>query len=69
MQTKNLKEGIIEEAFPSLKFKVKLASGEEVLAHLSGKMRLNFIKVLPGDRVLVEIDSYDATKGRIVRRL
>lgn len=70
MATKKfLKEGIIEEAFPSLKFRVKIEDNKIILAHLAGKMRLHFIRVLPGDKVLVEIDSYDETKGRIVRRL
>ncbi|MBI5306485.1 translation initiation factor IF-1 [Candidatus Wolfebacteria bacterium] len=61
-------EGIIIEALPSLMFKVKLNTGEETLAYLAGKMRLHYIKVLPGDRVLLEL-SPDKGRGRIVRRL
>lgn len=61
-------EGIIIEALPSLTFKVRLGAGEEVLAYLAGKMRLNYIKVLPGDKVLLEL-SPDGERGRIVRRL
>ena len=60
-------EGIILEALPSLTFKVKIGTGEEVLAYLAGKMRLNYIKVLPGDRVLLEL-SPDGKRGRIIRR-
>jgi translation initiation factor IF-1 len=62
------KEGLVIEALPATNFKVKLDSGEEILAHLSGKMRLHFIRVLPGDKVLVELSPYDKTKGRITRR-
>jgi len=61
-------EGIVIEALPSVTFRVKISDTEEVLAHPSGKMRLNFIKILPGDRVLVEL-SEDRKRGRIVRRL
>lgn len=57
------------ENLPSTLFKVKFDDGREILAHLSGKMRLHFIKVLPGDRVRVEMTPYDETKGRIVHRL
>lgn len=60
-------EGIILEALPSLTFKVKIGEGEEILAYLAGKMRLNYIKVLPGDRVLLEL-SPDRKRGRIIRR-
>lgn len=62
-------EGIVLENLPSTLFKVKMDDGREILAHLSGKMRLHFIKVLPGDRVRVEMTPYDETKGRIVHRL
>lgn len=62
-------EGLITEALPNASFRVKLESGQEILAHLSGKMRVNFIKILPGDRVLLEMSVYDLTKGRITRRL
>lgn len=66
---KILKEGVVEEAFPNTLFKVKLDDGREVLAHLGGKLRLHFIRVLLGDRVRVEMSPYDETKGRIVHRL
>lgn len=70
MKKNKIKEkGQVIEALPSLLFKVKLESGEEVLAHLGGKMRLYRIKILPGDRVLVELSSYDRNRGRIVYRL
>lgn len=62
-------EALVEEAFPNASFEVKLESGHKVLAHLSGKMRKNFIKVMPGDRVIIEVTPYDLTKGRIIRRL
>ena len=61
-------EGVVEEALPNIMFRVTLSNGEKLLAHLSGKMRLHRIKVLPGDRVLVEMNSYDQTRGRIIRR-
>lgn len=64
-----LQEGTVLESMPSTLFKVKLDNGREILAHLSGKMRLHYIKVLPGDRVRVEMTPYDETKGRIVLRL
>ncbi|MBI2640649.1 MAG: translation initiation factor IF-1 [Candidatus Sungbacteria bacterium] len=62
-------EGIVLENLPGTLFKAKLDDGREILAHLSGKMRLHHIKVLPGDRVRVEMTPYDETKGRIVHRL
>ena len=62
-------EGLITEVLPNASFKVKLDSGQDILGHLSGKMRINFIKILPGDRVLVEMSVYDLSKGRITRRL
>jgi len=62
-------EGIISEALPSTTFKVKLENGHEVLAHISGRMRVNYIRLLPGDRVLLEMSPYDLTKGRITKRL
>lgn len=58
----------MEEALPSTTFKVKLDDGREVLAHLSGKLRLNFIRILAGDRVVVELSPYDESRGRIVYR-
>jgi translation initiation factor IF-1 len=61
--------GIITEALPNIQFRVKLdESGHMILAHLCGKMKQNFIRVLPGDRVAVEISPYDLTRGRIVQR-
>jgi translation initiation factor IF-1 len=62
-------QGIVEEALPATTFRVRLEDGEVVLAHLSGKMRLYYIRILPGDRVVVEFSAYDRTRGRIVRRL
>lgn len=61
-------EGEVVEALPNGMFKVKLDNGHTVLAHLSGKMRVNFIKVSVGDRVVVQLSIYDLTKGRIVYR-
>jgi translation initiation factor IF-1 len=61
-------EGKVLEALANALFKVKLDTGYEIIAHISGKMRKNFIKVIPGDRVEVEISPYDLTKGRISRR-
>jgi len=61
-------EGTVIEALPSATFKVELENGHKILAHLSGKMRMHFIKVLPGDRVLIEMTPYDLTKGRITKR-
>ncbi len=61
-------EGEVLELLPNTKFRVKLPNGHIVLAHISGKMRMNFIKILPGDKVLVEISKYDISKGRIVYR-
>lgn len=68
---KNVKrvEGIVTEALPATTFRVKLNDEKEILAHLSGKMRIYYIKILPGDRVVVELSPYDETRGRIVRRL
>ena len=62
-------EGVVSENLPSTLFRVILDDGREILGHLSGKMRLHFIKVLPGDRVRVEMSPYDETKGRIIHRL
>jgi len=68
-RARTYKEGIVEEALPSTLFRVRLDEGGTVLAHLSGRMRLHYIRVLPGDRVRVELSPYDETKGRIVHRL
>lgn len=62
-------EGIVKEPLPNAMFRVEIEGGHIVLAHISGRMRINFIKILPGDRVLVELSPYDLTRGRIVRRL
>lgn len=62
-------EGVVEETLPSTTFKVKLDNGHEVHAHISGRMRVNYIRLLPGDRILVEMSPYDLTKGRITQRL
>ena len=61
-------EGKVLDSLPNATFKVELANGHEVLAYLSGKIRMNYIRVLPGDRVLVELSPYDLTKGRITYR-
>jgi len=62
-------EGIIEESLPNTTFKVKLENGHEVLAHISGRMRVNYIRLLPGDKVILEMSPYDLTKGRITKRI
>lgn len=62
-------EGVVEESLPAATFKIKLDNGKTILGHLSGKMRMYRIKILPGDRVRLEISPYDLTKGRIVYRL
>ncbi|HAR35476.1 MAG TPA: translation initiation factor IF-1 [Acidobacteria bacterium] len=61
-------EGVVLETLPNAMFKVELANKHVILAHISGRMRKNFIRILPGDRVLVEISPYDLTKGRITYR-
>lgn len=61
-------EGIIKEALPNAMFQVELENGHNVLGHISGKMRKNFIKILPGDRVVIELSPYDLTRGRITFR-
>ncbi|ACF13573.1 translation initiation factor IF-1 [Chloroherpeton thalassium ATCC 35110] len=61
-------DGVILEALPNANFRVKLENELEVLAHVSGKMRMHFIKILPGDRVRVQLSPYDLTKGRITYR-
>ena len=62
-------EGKVLEAMPNAMFRVELPNGHSVLAHISGKLRLNFIRILPGDRVMVELSPYDLTRGRITYRL
>lgn len=61
-------DGIIKETLPNATFRVELESGHEVLAHVSGKMRMHFIKILPGDKVKLELSPYDLTRGRITYR-
>lgn len=61
-------EGVVTEALPNAMFRVELPDGHSILAHVSGKVRLNFIKILPGDRVKVELSPYDVSRGRIVHR-
>jgi len=60
--------GTVVEALPSAVFRVEIEGGHKVLAHVSGKMRMNFIRILPGDKVALEISPYDLTKGRIIYR-
>lgn len=62
-------EGTIQESLPNAMFKVVLENGHQVLAHISGKIRKNFIRILPGDKVKVELTPYDLTRGRITYRL
>lgn len=61
-------EGKVIEALPNAMFQVELDNGHKVLAHISGKLRMNFIRILPGDRVTLELSPYDLTRGRIVWR-
>ena len=61
-------EGIVTEALPNAIFKVRLENGHEILGHISGKLRMNYIRILPGDKVTVELSPYDLTKGRITWR-
>ncbi|MBN1754671.1 translation initiation factor IF-1 [bacterium] len=61
-------EGVVKEALPNTTFRVELENGHEVLAYVSGRMRKYFIRILPGDRVRLEISPYDLTKGRIIYR-
>ncbi|MDD5672882.1 MAG: translation initiation factor IF-1 [Chitinivibrionales bacterium] len=61
-------EGVVLETLPNASFKVKLENNHEILAHISGKMRMNYIRILPGDKVLIELSPYDLTRGRIVYR-
>lgn len=61
-------EGTVVEAMPNTMFKVELENGHQVLAHISGKLRMNFIRILPGDKVTLELSPYDLTQGRITWR-
>lgn len=61
-------EGIVVEPLPNATFRVELENGHKILAHISGKMRMNFIRIIPGDKVTIEMSPYDLTKGRIIYR-
>lgn len=61
-------EGVVKEALPNAQFKVELPNGKVILAHISGKLRMNFIRILPGDKVTLEMSPYDLTRGRIIWR-
>ena len=61
-------EGVVVDALPNAQFQVELPNGHKLLAHISGKLRMNYIRILPGDKVTVEISPYDLTKGRITWR-
>jgi len=61
-------EGVVAESLPNAMFRVELANGHKVLAHISGKMRVNYIRILPGDRVLIELSTYDLSRGRVTYR-
>ena len=61
-------EGVVTEALPNAMFKVQLPNGKIILAHISGKLRMNFIRILPGDKVTLEMSPYDLTRGRITWR-
>ena len=61
-------EGVVVEPLPNAMFRVELDNGHKVLAHISGKMRMNFIRILPGDKVMVELSPYDLSRGRITYR-
>jgi translation initiation factor IF-1 len=61
-------DGIVVETLPNASFQVELEGGHKVLAHISGKMRMHYIKILPGDKVTVELSPYDLTRGRIIYR-
>ena len=61
-------DGVVKELLPNTMFRVELSNGHEIMAHISGKMRLNFIRILPGDTVTVEMSPYDLSKGRITYR-
>ena len=61
-------EGTVLEALPNANFQVELANGHQILAHVSGKLRMNYIRIVPGDKVTVEMSPYDLTKGRVTWR-
>lgn len=64
-----IKEGVVEEAMPNTMFRVKLSDGSLILATLKGKLRKNYVRIFPGDKVKVEFTSYDRDRGRIVQKL
>ncbi len=69
MANENIRvEGVVKELLPNTMFRVEIPNGHEVLAHISGKMRLHFIRILPGDKVTLEMSPYDFSKGRIIYR-
>lgn len=61
-------DGVVQETLPNAMFKVEVEGGHTILGHVSGKMRMNYIRILPGDKVALELSPYDLTRGRIVRR-
>jgi translation initiation factor IF-1 len=61
-------EGVVTESFPNAMFEVELPNGHKILAHVSGKMRMNYIRIYPGDKVTIELSPYDLTRGRITWR-
>ncbi|MGZ6250923.1 MAG: translation initiation factor IF-1 [Candidatus Chromulinivorax sp.] len=61
-------DGIVQETLPNAMFRVVIEGGHTILGHVSGKMRMNYIRILPGDKVALELSAYDLTRGRIVRR-
>lgn len=61
-------EGVVIEKLPNATFQVELENGHKIIAHISGKLRMNFIKIIPGDKVMIEMSPYDLSKGRIVWR-
>jgi translation initiation factor IF-1 len=61
-------EAVVTESLPNARFRARLESGQEILAHVSGKMRMHYIRILPGDKITVEMSPYDLTKGRIICR-
>ncbi len=61
-------EGVVLEKLPNAQFQIELENGHKIIAHISGKLRMNYIKIIPGDKVLIEMSPYDLTKGRIVWR-
>lgn len=67
-QSTIVQDGVVTEALPNAMFRVELENGHEILAHISGKMRMYYIRILPGDKVRVEMSPYDLTKGRVTYR-